>query len=274
MNPFTILCPNCKSEIPLTEAVTHHVREQLEGDFQARQTHLQKSIAERERAIAEQEASINKARLELDSQVSEKIAAERSTLLATATAEAKLSLGVELQDLRDRLNERQRQLQEAQQSELALRKRESALISRTEPLELEVARTLNEERAKIREDARQTAADEQNLRLAEKDKLIGEMQKQIANLKQKADQGSQQLQGEVLELDLEAQLQAAFPHDDIEPVSKGMRGADVVQRVRTITGQLCGTIIWEAKRTKAWSNGWPAKLKEDQRSVKAELAVR
>jgi hypothetical protein len=109
--------------------------------------------------------------------------------------------------------------------------------------------------------------------MAEKEKLIAEMQKQIASLNQKVEQGSQQLQGEVLELDLEAQLRAEFPHDHIEPVPKGMRGADILHHVFTSTGQECGTIIWEAKRTKGWNNGWTAKLKEDQRTAKAELAV-
>src|SRR5438045_1321763 len=97
MNPFTIVCPNCKSKIPLTEAVTHHVQEQLQADFQHRQALLQKSIAEREKIVAEQQAGVEKARLELDSQLAEKLAAERSKLSASALAEAKLSLGVEMQ---------------------------------------------------------------------------------------------------------------------------------------------------------------------------------
>ena len=273
MASFTIACPYCKSEIPLTEAVTHQVQEQLEADFQKRQTLLQNSIAERERQLATKQADIEKARLELDNQVAQKLATERSKLTSAALAEAKLLLGVEMQALRDRLEERQRQLQEAQKTELDLRKRESALQLRADSLELEVARKLNQERAQIRDQARQAAAEEQNLKLAEKDKLIAEMQKQLTSLSQKVDQGSQQLHGEVLELDLEAQLRAAFPHDRIEPVPKGIRGADILHHVRTSTGHECGTIIWEAKRTKSWSNGWTGKLKEDQRTAKAELAV-
>jgi hypothetical protein len=253
MNSFTIVCPQCKSEIPLSEAVTHQVHEQLEADFAQRQSLLKKSIEERENQVARQQAEIEKARLEVDTKVAEKIAAERSKLLAAALAEAKLSLDVEMQDLRNRLAERQSQLQEARKTELELRNRESALQSRADALELEVARKLTEERAKIRDEARQVALDEQSLKMADKDKLIGEMQKQIASLNQKIDHGSQQRQGEVLELDLEAQLRAAFPHDQIEPVPKGIRGADILHHVRTAAGQECGTIIWEAKRTKSWS---------------------
>ena len=99
------------------------------------------------------------------------------------------------------------------------------------------------------------------------------MQKQIEELKRKAEQGSQQLQGEVHELELEALLRAKFPLDSIEPVPKGEHGGDILQRVAGPMGQTCGTILWEVKRTKNWSDGWLVKLREDQRTAKAEVAV-
>jgi hypothetical protein len=99
------------------------------------------------------------------------------------------------------------------------------------------------------------------------------MRKTIDDLKRKAEQGSMQTQGEVLELDLEALLKARFRFDTIEPVPKGMRGADILQRVVSSLGQACGTVLWETKRTKAWSDGWIEKLKDDQREAKAEIAV-
>jgi len=273
MKSFTLVCPNCKSEIPLNEVVAHQVQKQFEEDFTRRQAELQRSIAAREKQLAEQQASIEKAQRELNCQVAEKLAAERSKLSAAALEEAKLTLGVELQEMRTLLEDRQAKLHEAQQAELGLRKKQRELESRAEALELEVTRKLDEECGKIRAQAQEAASEAQALKMAEKDKLISEMQKQITNLKQKADQGSQQLQGEVLQLDLEAQLRAAFPHDKIEPVSNGVKGADILQRVRTNAGHECGTIVWEAKRTKAWGNNWTCKLKEDQRAVKAELAV-
>ena len=99
------------------------------------------------------------------------------------------------------------------------------------------------------------------------------MQRQIEDLKRRAEQGSQQLQGEVQELELEALLSAKFPRDTIQPVPKGEFGGDVLQRVIGPLGQPCGTILWESKRTKNWSDGWLPKLREDQRAAKAELAV-
>ena len=99
------------------------------------------------------------------------------------------------------------------------------------------------------------------------------MQRQIEELKRRADQGSQQLQGEVLELELETTLRLKFPLDCIEPVAKGEFGGDVLQRVMGPLGQWCGSILWESKRTKNWSDGWLAKLRGDQRTAKAEIAV-
>src|SRR4051812_49430057 len=88
---FTIVCPKCKSEIALTEAMTHHVQEQLEADFQRRQQMLEKSMEDREKALSEQQAILGKARLEIDNKVAEKVLAERSKISATAMAEAKLN---------------------------------------------------------------------------------------------------------------------------------------------------------------------------------------
>jgi hypothetical protein len=99
------------------------------------------------------------------------------------------------------------------------------------------------------------------------------MQRQIEELKRKAEQGSQQAQGEAQELELENLLRSKFPIDAIMPVPKGEFGGDVIQRVMNSSGQHCGSIIWEFKRTKNWSDSWLPKLREDQRSAKAEIAI-
>ena len=92
-------------------------------------------------------------------------------------------------------------------------------------------------------------------------------------LNKKLEQGSQQLQGESQELELEDFLCSKFIYDKVEPVPKGFRGADIIQTVKTQFGQECGKIIWESKRTKNWSNDWISKLKEDQREAKADIAI-
>ena len=119
----------------------------------------------------------------------------------------------------------------------------------------------------VRLKAKNEADDELKLKVTERDQQITSMQRQIEELKRKAEQGSQQLQGEVLELEVEAMLQLNFPMDGIEPVAKGEFGGDVLQRVFSPAGQVCGAILWESKRTKHWSDGWLAKLRGEPAPV-------
>jgi hypothetical protein len=180
---------------------------------------------------------------------------------------------IEMQDLRDQLTDQQKKLANAQKAELALGKQQREIDQRAQTLDLEVARKLCVSKDAIRKEAAEAATEAERLKLAEKEKVISDLQQQISLLKKKAEQGSMQLQGEVLELDVERQLTEAFPQDQINRVGKGVKGGDIHQRVLTNTGHDCGTIVWEAKRTKNWSASWIAKLKEDQRAAKAELAV-
>ncbi|MCL2659169.1 MAG: DUF2130 domain-containing protein, partial [Acidobacteriaceae bacterium] len=122
-------------------------------------------------------------------------------------------------------------------------------------------------------EAAQHKVDEERLRAAEKDQKIASMQRTIEELQRKAEQGSQQTQGEVQELALESLLRSKFPYDTIEPVPKGEFGGDTIQRVVSPGGVMAGTILWESKRTKNWSNGWLSKLRDDQRAAHAEISV-
>jgi hypothetical protein len=140
-------------------------------------------------------------------------------------------------------------------------------------MELTIEKRIQEKLDTTREQAKKEAEEQLKLKVMEKEQTISSMQKQIEELKRKAEQGSQQLQGEVQELELESLLKAKFPHDSIMPVPKGEHGGDVLQCVVGPLGLACGTIIWESKRTKNWSDGWLAKLREDQRTAKAEIAV-
>jgi hypothetical protein len=127
--------------------------------------------------------------------------------------------------------------------------------------------------AGVRDKAKREAEQELNLKVAEKEQTIAGMQRQIEALKRKAEQGSQQLQGEVQELELESVLVVKFPADLVEPVPKGAFGGDIVHRVLNHAGQTCGTLLWESKRTKKRSDGWLTKLRQDQRAAKADFAL-
>jgi hypothetical protein len=154
-------------------------------------------------------------------------------------------------------------------AELELRRQKSALEEKQKEMALEIQREVDAQRKSIED----STAEAYRLREAEWRKKIDDAQRANDDLKRKLEQGSQQLQGEVLELEIEELLAQAFPFDGIEPVRKGARGADVIQTVRQRSGVACGRIVWESKRAENWSNAWIPKLKDDQHAAGGEIAV-
>ncbi|MEZ0275543.1 MAG: DUF2130 domain-containing protein, partial [Roseimicrobium sp.] len=222
----TITCPHCHAEIPLSDAVTHSLREEFNRDFAEKQRRLEQDIATQQRDIEAQRQKMEAARADMDREVAQRLAGERKKLTEQALREAKEGFAMELQDARAQLVERNQKLEEAQRNELALRTKQREVEERAQNLELEVRRKVDEQTTRLEEDARRRAAEEQLLRLADKDKLINDLKVQTESLKQKAEQGSQQSQGEVMELELEDLLKEAFVLDEFMPVPQGTRGAD------------------------------------------------
>jgi len=276
----TIICPNCKTEIRLTESLAAPLLEATRLQFEQRLKQKDADIATRETSVREREAALTKARETLDDQVAEKLNQERAKIAAAEGRKAKLALATdfeqktrEVAELQEVLKQRDIKLAEAQQAQADLLRKQRELDDAKREVELTVEKRVQEGLSATRDQARKEVEEQQKLKVAEKEQTILAMQKQIEELKRRAEQGSQQLQGEVQELELENLLRTKFPFDAIEPVPKGEFGGDVVQRVVGAGGQPCGTILWESKRTKNWSDGWLTKLREDQRAAKAEIAV-
>lgn len=265
----TIICSKCGASIEVTEALSAQlsskIRSELEGQIKSQKTEVEKERTK----LRKQQTELEEAKEAVAKQVKDGIALERAKLEAAAKKKAMEEMSAELEERAEQLAETKKKLKKAQDEEIALRKRERELQSKSEELELTVSRTLDAERDKIRLAAKKQVTDEHQLKDAEKEKQIGDMRKQIEELKRKAEQGSQQLQGEVLELELEQILSRAFPTDTIEAVPKGVHGGDVLHRVRDTDGSDCGAILWESKRTTRWDDKWLAKLRDDQRAAKA-----
>lgn len=259
MSQETIKCPNCGAEIELTEALSRDIAERLEKKHLAELQDLKKKQAE----------ALEVQRTEMDA----KLLAAKKSLEDKARQEAKEALSLELSDLKSQVDEKNNKLKTFQQKELEFRAKQRELEEKNASLELEVTRRIDAERQKIKETVVSETEEKHRLKDAEKDKQMTDMRKQIDDLKRKAEQGSQQNQGEVLELELEGLLKREFPFDEIEPVAKGTKGGDVIQTVKTQTARECGKILWELKRTKTYSDSWLEKLKEDQRTAKAAIAI-
>jgi len=276
----TVVCPQCKVEIKLTESLAAPLLESVRRDYEQRLMQKDSDIAKREQALADRAQSLEKAKQTLEQQVAQKIEMERGHIVAEEARKAKLALGSELdqkikevKSLQDILKQNDAKLAEAQKAQADLIRKQRELDDARRELDLTIEKRVQADLSTEREKAKKEAEEELKLKVMEKDQTITAMQKQIEDLKRRAEQGSQQLQGEVQELELETLLAAKFPRDSIQPVPKGEFGGDVLHRVFGPTNQICGTILWESKRTKNWSDGWLPKLREDQRAAKADIAV-
>lgn len=191
--------------------------------------------------------------------------------LEEAKKSATDKLLLEMNLLKEETKKKEKQLEEARAAELALRKEKNKLDEDRKSFELDKQRQLDEEREKIRQKTLEEAGEKTRLKEKEKDMVIEQLKKALEDAQRKASQGSQQLQGEAQELDLEELFRREFPHDGIEPIGKGVLGADIRQVVKSPLGMACGTILWESKRTKQWSDSWTTKLKSDMLSDKANI---
>lgn len=197
----------------------------------------------------------------------------RAKLESEFTQKAKDATAKELADKEIQIKELKAKAQEAEANELMLRAQKRAMQEAKEKFELEKQRQLDLEREKIREQAEKAVLEKEKYKIIEYEKKLADMQKSLEDATRKGNQASQQLQGEVQELDLQSTLSRLYPSDQILEVKKGELGADIRQVVMTELKTVCGKILWESKRTKAWSDTWVTKLKEDMRRDKAHLSA-
>ena len=276
----TVVCPQCKTEIKLTESLAAPLLESVRRDYEQRLTQKDAEVARHEKTLQDREATLQKAKESLDEEVAAKLQRERAGIAAEEAKKAKRALendldqrAKEITELQEILKQRDMKLGEAQKAQAEVTRKQRELEDAKRELELTVAKRVQAELDAACDKAKKDAEEELKLKVLEKEQTIASMQRQIEDLKRRAEQGSQQLQGEVQELEIESLLSSRFPRDMIQSVPKGEFGGDVLHRVVGPLGQPCGTILWESKRTKNWSDTWLPKLREDQRTAKAEIAV-
>ncbi len=237
----TIVCPHCKKEFELSSA--------FESEYKATLT------------------------TELEAKHKEELEKAKKTALEDSAKKIREEFEVQLKRSQEDLQEKDERIKKLieQMTELTQEVRQSK--KEREEAKLEMEKKLAEEEGKIRLDAQKKAEEEQHTKLLAKDKQLQDTLKELEDAKRKLQQGSQQAQGEVFELEFENLLQQQYPNDKVQPVSKGVKGGDIIQEVWDRRGNFVGKILWELKNTKNWSEGWIDKLKTDQRTINAEEAV-
>jgi hypothetical protein len=280
MTEPTLTCPTCQTEIKLTESLAAPLIADTRRRYETQLAQKEAEVAARESAIRDEQQKLASARQAIDAEVATRLDQERGKIAVAEAQKAKRLVSTDLEarakeitDLTEVLQQRDAKLADAQRAQADLVRKQRDLDDAKREIDLTIQNRLQAELTAVRDKAKQETEAALSLRVREKEEQIASMQRQIEDLKRKAEQGSQQLQGEVQELALEALLRQRFPRDLIEPVPKGELGGDLIQRVVSPAGQVVGSILWEAKRTKNWSDGWLGKLREDQRAAKADVAL-
>lgn len=235
-----IKCKNCGQEIEISEALAHQIEEKLLLDIKKKHQEEIESI----RKSSEEE---------IRRKVEKEIEIERKN-----REEENKELKAKNQEMTQQLLSLMKELREARE---AGQKRA-----------IEQEKKLNEEIKRVSEEAFRLASEKSQAEVMELKKQLEDTQKALRDAQYKASQKSQQLQGEVLELDLEKLLKETFPMDDISPVEKGKQGADIIQTVKGRLGKSAGVILWEVKRAK-WSPTWLGKLREDGRKLGSSVNI-
>lgn len=272
-NTSVVKCPNCKHEFQLGDAISSEIEAKIKARYVERFNKDQKELAEKEQQIQLQLEAVRKQKEEQEQIIAEKLKLQRAVLEQEAIKKAADEMDVRMKMMEKELQEKTQKVREAQTKELELLQKEKAFKEREEAFKLELEKQLMERQKEIEDRAKKLEAEKSDLKIRELEKKLSDQIELAETMRRKAEQGSMQLQGEVQELALEELLRNTFPFDTIEEVGKGVKGADCMQLVRNSLAQYCGKIIYESKRTKAFTNDWIEKLKSDMRAQQADIAV-
>jgi len=291
----SITCPNCGTTIDIDEIFYHQIESKLKQEHLAKQKALEDEIkSKREEykrhldTLKAQQEAMKLEKEKFDDMVKmatqKQLIEEKNKLYAKIKEEVAKEQQDSMKLLQDELRQKSKQIQELNTAKIEIeklkREKEEIELQVKAKAQQELNAKLQEEKAKLQQSLKELTdsklkeiQEAQELKLKEKDQQLEQLKKSLEDAKRKAEQGSMQVQGEALELEIESWLESHFPFDTITEVKKGAFGADCVQTIHTREMQNCGVICYESKNTKAWSDGWIDKLKQDMLKVKADIGV-
>ncbi|MEI7577896.1 MAG: DUF2130 domain-containing protein [Armatimonadota bacterium] len=279
---LVVTCPACDHEFEIAGSILSKLQQEAKATLQAWQSDFLSKHREREKQLSEKEEALKQSAAEqaklVEQQVAEQLAtrfkAEYPDLIKKAKQDAQLEAEKQVQSVQADLDAKSEQIAQLQASQADLLKEKRELKAKQDQFELDkqiaISKAIQEESANLQKSISEkfdTQFQVQKVELDRARKTIDEL-----NEKLKA-KPSQELQGEALELDLEAKLGEEFRTDEFTPVKKGQRGADILQVVNNRLSQPCGSILWETKRAQNWGGDWIQKLKQDQREERATVAI-
>jgi hypothetical protein len=272
-NNSTVRCPNCRHEFPLGSALTEEIENEVKAKYKAYLGEERKKMDAVKAQLAREAEELKLKAENQDRLLADQLRAAKTQLEQEAVKKAASEMQLQMEMLNRELTEKSQKLKESQNRELELLQKEKQIREKEENMVLELEKKMHERQKEIEEKVKKLEADRFEMKIKELEKKLEDQKELAETMRRKAEQGSMQLQGEVLELALEELLKNTFPFDQVEEVAKGVKGADCIQTVRNHTAQECGKIIYESKRTKAFASEWIEKLKTDMRAQQADVAI-
>lgn len=272
-----IKCPNCGTNIDVTNILSHQLEAEYQAKYQAQIHSEQSKMNELVDKLREEKLAFEEKKKRENELFHERL--EKSIVEERSKIEEKLKLkiaeeqGAQMDALQKELNEKSAQVSELNKTKAEVerlkREKEEAQSIAQLAAETKMNELLQVEKEKIKK----LVEDSNELRIKELQKKLEDQKNLTEEMIRKQEQGSMQLQGEVQELAIEEWLGTQFPLDTIEEIKKGARGGDCIQIVNTRSDQNCGKIYYESKRTKDFQPGWIAKFKADMREKGADIGV-
>jgi hypothetical protein len=273
----SIKCPNCGTSIDVNDILKHQLEDNIRLEYQEKAAKQENEIAAKNEQFEKDKAAFEAKKKQENELFQEKLEKEKKAAEIVITEKVKIKLVEENKELflsmEKELTEKSEKLSDFNKMVAENAKLQREKLEMKEAIEAENQIKLNETLTVEREKIRKQEEDKNELKFKEYQKQSDDQKKLIEEMKRKQEQGSMQLQGEVMELAIEEWLASNFPLDTIDEIKKGANGADCLQIVNTRELQNCGTIYYESKRTKAFQPAWIEKFKNDIRAKKVNLGV-
>lgn len=271
MSEQLVECPECGHKFALANILRHsiedEVRKDLEGKYAEKERGLTAGFTKKEKDLTRREKDLKEAEETIEKQVTVRLKAEREKLREKAREEAEEELSNKFDEQGKKLERIQAKLKEAQEKESEVRKLKEEAEEKIQEADLSLQRKLEEERVKVREKVSVEESEKWQAKIKLKEEELDRVNKALERAQRAGTSG--ELAGEVAEKTLEERLRSTFTEDQIDPITRGKEGADVLQTLGK-----GGSILWESKdRYPNWNKEWIPKLKRDRNEAKASVAI-
>ena len=254
-----IKCPNCSTDIDVRTALYNEIFNKIQNEQ-----------LNKEKALKQKEESLENT---IKTKLAELGAKQYQDLSKAIKKDFESENNERIKKMEEELNEKTEKIKAFNNlladNEKLKREKTEALSS----VQLEVNKRVNDILEKEKPKISERISEEYELVIRQLKKQLETQKNLTEEQRRKLSQGSVQMQGEAQEETIEEWIKAAFPMDEVIEIKKGANGADCIHKVMERGLQECGSIYYESKNTKAFSDKWVEKFKTDMQEKNIDIGV-